>query len=152
MKTLEQFSEKTTRWAGSSWALGVAFLLTLCWIAAGPFFGFTDTWQLTYNTLSSVVTFLMVFVIQRDQNKQTLVLQTKLNELLAASRASNRLIDIEDLTEEEVRELHQRYQELSKKAARSDDPHQRTSVEHVSAVEAEAAKVTGKPAEREAAD
>jgi low affinity Fe/Cu permease len=152
MKVLEQLSERTTRWAGSSWALGVAFLLTLTWIAAGPFFGFTDTWQLTYNTLSSVVTFLMVFIIQRDQNKQTLVLQTKLNELLAASRASNRLIDIEDMTEEEVRELHKRYQELSKDAARSADPNKRTSVEHVSAVEAEAARVTGKAAEREAAD
>ncbi len=131
MKKLERLSECATRWAGSSWALGVAFLLTVSWIVAGPFFGFTDTWQLTYNTLSSVVTFLMVFVIQRDQNKQTLVLQTKLNELLAASRASNRLIDIEDLTEEEVRDLHRRYQELAKEKAASADPHQRTSVEHV---------------------
>jgi low affinity Fe/Cu permease len=149
MKALERLSEKTTRWAGSSWALGIAFLLTMIWISAGPFFGFTDTWQLTYNTLSSVVTFLMVFIIQLDQNKQTLVLQTKLNELLAASRASNRLIDIEDLTEEEVRELHRRYQELAKKAARADNPHTRTSVEHVSAFDAEAEKVTGKAAERE---
>ena len=146
MKALERLSEKTTRWAGSSWALGVAFLLTIAWIAAGPFFGFTDTWQLTYNTLSSVVTFLMVFIIQRDQNKQTLVLQTKLNELLAASQASNRLIDIEDMTEEDVRELHRRYQELAKTAARANDLHERTSVEHV---EAEADDVAGKAAERE---
>src|SRR5438094_43049 len=101
MKALEQFSERTTRWAGSSWALGVAFMSTVGWAVVGPFFHFSDTWQLSFNTLSSVVTFLMVFIIQRDQNKQTLVLQTKLNELLAASRASNRLIDIEDLTEEE---------------------------------------------------
>src|SRR5881275_2093580 len=106
MKSLEQLSEKTTRWAGSSWALGIAFLLTVGWIVSGPFFGFKDTWQLTYNTLSSVVTFLMVFIIQRDQNKQTLVLQTKINELLAATKASNRLIDIEDLTEAEVQKLH----------------------------------------------
>jgi low affinity Fe/Cu permease len=146
---MEQFSERATHWAGSSWSLCIAFLLTVCWISAGPFLGFTDTWQLTYNTLSSVVTFLMVFIIQRDQNKQTLVLQTKLNELLAASKASNRLIDIEDMTEEEVRDLHQRYQELSKTAARSADPNKRTSVEHVAAEEAEAEKVTGKPAERE---
>lgn len=150
MKWMEQVSERTTRWAGSSWALLIAFALTLCWIAAGPFLGFTDTWQLTYNTISSVVTFLMVFIIQRDQNKQTLVLQTKLNELLAASHASNRLIDIEDLTEEEVRELHCRYQELAKRAARSADPNKRTSVEHVSAVEAEAAKVTGEKTESKA--
>jgi low affinity Fe/Cu permease len=69
MKSLERFSEKTTQLAGSSWALGIAFLLTLIWVSAGPFFGFTDIWQLTYNTFSSVVTFLMVFIIQRDQKK-----------------------------------------------------------------------------------
>jgi low affinity Fe/Cu permease len=73
----------------------------------------------------------MVFVIQRDQNKQTLVLQTKLNELLAASKASNRLIDIEDLDEDEVRTLHERFQELAKSAARSGNPTKRTSVERV---------------------
>jgi low affinity Fe/Cu permease len=129
MKIFEQFSEKVTRWAGSSRALLIAFLVTAVWAVTGPLFHFTDTWQLTFNTLSSVVTFLMVFIIQRDQNKQTLVLQTKLNELLAASRASNLLIDIEDLTEEEVSKLHERYQELAKKAARANDPTERTSVE-----------------------
>jgi low affinity Fe/Cu permease len=149
MKALEQFSERATSWAGSSWALTTAFLLTLAWISAGPFFGFTDTWQLSYNTLSSVVTFLMVFIIQRDQNKQTLVLQTKLNELLAASKASNRLIDIEDMNEAVVQKLHKRYQELAKEEARAGDPNKRTSVEHVAAVEQEAEKVTGKAAERD---
>src|SRR4051812_47217997 len=133
MKSLEQFSEQATRWAGSSWALLFAFLATIGWAVSGPLFHFSDTWQLTFNTLSSVVTFLMVFVIQRDQNKQTLVLQTKMNELLAASRASNLLIDIEDLTEEEVRDLHGRYQELAKKVARADDPTKQTSIEHVRA-------------------
>jgi low affinity Fe/Cu permease len=152
MKLLERMSEKATWVAGTSWALLVSVLVTLAWFAMGPLFHFSDTWQLVYNTVTSVVTFVMVFIIQRDQNKQTLVLQTKLNELLAASQASNRLIAIENMTEEEVRELHQRYQELAKKAARSEDPNKRTSVEHVSAVEAEAAEVTGKAAEREAAD
>jgi low affinity Fe/Cu permease len=147
MKLLEQFSEKTTRWAGSSWALLLAALATVVWAILGPVFNFSDTWQITFNTISSVVTFLMVFVIQRDQNKQTLVLQTKLNELLAASKASNRLIDIERLTEDEVRKLHCRYQELAKLAASSPDPHKQMSVEHVSAVEAEAEKVTGKNAD-----
>src|SRR5947209_20302717 len=97
MKSLERFSEKTTRWAGSSWALGIAFLLTVLWVISGPFFGFTNTWQLSYNTLSSVVTFLMVFIIQRDQNKQTLVLLSKLNELLSASKVSNTLIHLQDI-------------------------------------------------------
>ncbi len=133
MKILEKLSEYTTRWAGSSWALLVAFLATFSWAVSGPLFGFSDTWQLTYNTLSSVVTFLMVFIIQRDQNKQTLVLQTKLNELLASSKASNRLIDIEDLTEEEVRELHQRFKVLAEKSATSGNPTKRTSVEKIRA-------------------
>jgi low affinity Fe/Cu permease len=131
MRVLEKLSEYATGWAGSSWALLIAFLLTMTWIVAGPFFGFTDTWQLTYNTLSSVVTFLMVFIIQRDQNKQTLVLQTKLNELLASSHASNRLIDIEDMTEEEVRAMHKRFQELAKEKARDSNPSEVTSIEQV---------------------
>jgi low affinity Fe/Cu permease len=133
VRTFEQISESTTRWAGSSWAFLTALAAVVLWITVGPVFHFSDTWQLVFNTISSVVTFLMVFIIQRDQNKQTLVLQTKLNELLAASKASNRLIDIEDLNEEAVRELHGRFQELAKKAARSWDPRKLTSVEHVNA-------------------
>jgi low affinity Fe/Cu permease len=129
VQAIERFSESTTRWAGSSWAFLVALASVLLWLAVGPLFHYSDTWQLVFNTISSVVTFLMVFVIQRDQNKQTLVLQTKLNELLAASRGSNRLIDIEDLTEEEVRELHGRFQGLAEEVARSGDPAWRTSVE-----------------------
>jgi low affinity Fe/Cu permease len=131
MKALEKFSEATTRGAGSSWAFLAAILSVLVWCALGPIFHFSDTWQLVFNTISSIITFLMVFVIQRDQNKQTLVLQTKLNELLAASKASNRLIDIEDLDEDEVRTLHERFQELAKSAARSGNPTKRTSVERV---------------------
>jgi low affinity Fe/Cu permease len=131
MNVFEQFTEKATRWAGGTGALLLAFASTFGWAVSGPLFHFSDTWQLTFNTLSSVVTFLMVFIIQRDQNKQTLVLQTKMNELLAASRASNRLIDIEDLTEDDVRRLHRRYQELAKKEARAGDPTEQTTVERL---------------------
>jgi low affinity Fe/Cu permease len=131
MKSLERFSERATVWAGSSGALLLAALATAVWAALGLSCHFSDTWQLTFNTISSVVTFLMVFVIQRTQNKQTLVLQTKLNELLACTRASRRLIDIEDLTEEEVNDLHKRYQELAKKEARAADPNEPTTVERV---------------------
>lgn len=129
MRELGKLSEWATRWAGSSWALLAAFVLTFTWALLGPICGFSDTWQLTYNTLSSAITFLMVFIIQRDQNKQTLVLQTKLNELLASGRASNRLIDIENLTEEEVREIHDRYQQLARRAARAKDPTEPCSIE-----------------------
>jgi low affinity Fe/Cu permease len=145
MKWMDNVTERATRMAGSSWALMGSVLVTLAWFAAGPFYHFSDTWQLYYNTITSIVTFVMVFIIQRDQNKQTLVLQTKLNELLAASQSSNRLIDIERLTEEEVRELQGRYQKIAKSAARSDDPHKRTSIDHVTANEADAEKVPGKP-------
>jgi low affinity Fe/Cu permease len=132
MKALERFTQRVTLWAGSSWALLLAVLSTLAWLAAGPVYHFSDTWQLTYNTFTSLVTFLMVFVIQRSQNKDSLVIHTKLNELLAATQASNRLIDLEDLTEDEVRALHERYQELAKRAARAADPARPTSIERLS--------------------
>ncbi len=112
-KALERFAVWTTNWVGSSWAFIFAFAITVIWLVTGPVFGFTDTWQLVMNTVSSIVTFLMVFLLQRSQNKESLAMQVKLNELLAASRgASNRLINIEDLSEEEVRDLHKRYKEI----------------------------------------
>jgi low affinity Fe/Cu permease len=98
-RALEQFAYKTTIWTGSSWAFLIATGLTLLWVISGPIFGFSDTWQLVMNTISSIVTFLMVFLIQRSQNKDSLAIQVKLNELIAATKgASNRLIDIEELT------------------------------------------------------
>jgi low affinity Fe/Cu permease len=112
-KALEHFAVWTTRWVGSSWAFMIAFTVTVIWLVTGPLFGFSDTWQLVMNTVSSIVTFLMVFLLQRSQNKGSLAMQVKLNELLAANRsASNRLINVEDLSEEEVRDLHQRYQQI----------------------------------------
>jgi low affinity Fe/Cu permease len=149
MRWMETVSERATQMAGSSWALMAAAGAILVWLAAGPAYGFSDSWMLIFGTITSVITFVMVFVIQRDQNKQTLVLQAKLNELLAASHSSNRLIAMENMTEGEVRELHGRFQELAKTAARSDDPRQRLSVEHVKADEAAVAEVTGKPAGRD---
>jgi low affinity Fe/Cu permease len=112
-KALERFAVWTTNWVGSSWAFMIAFAITLLWLITGPLFGFTDTWQLVMNTISSIVTFLMVFLLQRSQNKESLAMQVKLNELLAANRgASNRLINVENLSEEEVRDLHRRYQQI----------------------------------------
>jgi low affinity Fe/Cu permease len=110
---MEQLAHRTTMWAGRSWAFLIALGLTVLWLVSGPFFGFTDTWQLVMNTVSSIVTFLMVFLLQRSQNKDALAMQIKLNEIIAAlPRASNRLINIEDLPEAEVRELHEHYQKL----------------------------------------
>jgi low affinity Fe/Cu permease len=110
---LEGFSTLATRWTGSSTGFSVACAIIIVWCAAGPIFRFSDTWQLTINTATTIVTFLMVFLIQRSQNKDSLALQLKLNELVAAVEgASNRLIDIEDLSEEELEILHKHYQRL----------------------------------------
>lgn len=95
----------------------LAFLIVLGWAVTGPFFNYSDTWQLVINTGTTIITFLMVFIIQQSQNKDTAAIHLKLNELIASSdHASNRLIDIEDLTEEELRLLKSFYIKLSEKA------------------------------------
>jgi low affinity Fe/Cu permease len=116
-----------TRWAGSSWGFGLAAATVLVWAITGPIFGWSDTWQLVINTGTTIVTFLMVFLIQRTQNKDGMAIQLKLNELVAAVQgASNRLIDIEDLSEAELRTLHAHYQrlvEMSRKDAQLTSSH-----------------------------
>jgi low affinity Fe/Cu permease len=110
---LEQFARRVTTWTGSSWAFASAVGVIVIWTLTGPFFRFSDTWQLVINTGTTIVTFLMVFLIQRAQNKDAQAVHLKLNELVAALEgASSRLINVEDLTEEEVRTLHQHYQGL----------------------------------------
>ncbi|HVL12505.1 MAG TPA: low affinity iron permease family protein [Gemmata sp.] len=110
---LERASGAVTAWTGSSGAFAIAVLVILLWIVTGPLFGFSDTWQLVINTSTTIVTFLMVFLIQRTQNKDSHAIHLKLNELVAAIRgASNRLINVEDLTEEEVKILHLHYEKL----------------------------------------
>src|SRR5206468_7709272 len=96
----------------------LAFLIIIIWAITGPVFKFSDTWQLVINTGTTIITFLMVFVIQQSQNKDTIALQIKLNELIASSKdASNRLIDVEDLTPEELETLKKFYIQLAKLAA-----------------------------------
>jgi low affinity Fe/Cu permease len=113
----ERFSTAVTQWTGSSMAFALACTVIVAWIVTGPLFGFSDTWQLVINTGTTIVTFLMVFLIQRTQNKDSLALQLKLNELVAAmAGASNRLIDVEDLSEEELRQLHTFYMKLARMA------------------------------------
>ncbi|MCD6062822.1 MAG: low affinity iron permease family protein [Flavipsychrobacter sp.] len=98
----DNFSNKVTKATGSPIAFLVALAVILAWGVTGTIFGFSDTWQLIINTGTTIVTFLMVFIIQQSQNKDTIALHLKLNELIAASKnASNRLIDSEDLTEGE---------------------------------------------------
>jgi low affinity Fe/Cu permease len=127
---LERWSHAVTTWAGSSWAFGLAVLVILTWLVTGPVFGFSDTWQLVINTGTTIVTFLMVFLIQRTQNKDALAIQLKLNEIVAAiSGASNRLIDVESLDEAELERLHRHYHRLAALAKRDIDLRQSHSVE-----------------------
>ena len=129
-RTLERLSHVVTVWSGSSGAFGLAALVVVTWLVTGPIFQFSNTWQLVINTGTTIVTFLMVFLIQRAQNKESLALQLKLNELVAAVQgASNRLIDIEDLSEEELRVLHRYYKRLASMAKKDDDIRQSHSIE-----------------------
>jgi low affinity Fe/Cu permease len=111
---LENLAGGVAAWTGSSLAFGVALAVVIAWGLTGPIFHFSDTWQLVINTGTTIVTFLMVFLIQRAQNKDAQALHLKLNEIVAAVHgASNRLINVEDLTEEEIRLLHDHYERLS---------------------------------------
>jgi low affinity Fe/Cu permease len=110
---LEQFSLKATKATGTSMAFILALSVIIVWGITGPLFHYSDTWQLVINTSTTIVTFLMVFLIQRAQNKDAQAIHIKLNEIVAAVEgASNRLIDVEDLTEGEIETLHQHFQKL----------------------------------------
>jgi low affinity Fe/Cu permease len=118
----ERVAAAITRWTGSGSGFGVAAGTIIVWALSGPLFGWSDTWQLVINTGTTVVTFLMVFLIQRTQNREGLAIQLKLNEIVAAMQgASNRLIDVEDLSERELKALHLHFQRLAAMAARDDD-------------------------------
>ncbi len=110
---LERLSLKATKATGTSGAFVIALAVLIVWAISGPLFHFSDTWQLVINTGTTIVTFLMVFLIQRTQNKDALAIHLKLNEIVAAIEgASNRLVDVEDLTEDEIAVLHKHYQKL----------------------------------------
>jgi low affinity Fe/Cu permease len=118
----EAFASRATRWSGSVTAFMLALGLIAAWLVTGPLFGFSDTWQLVINTGTTIVTFLMVFLIQQTQNKDGLAMQLKLNELVAAMEgASNRLIAVERLTEAELRTLQAHYERLAAMAQEAAD-------------------------------
>jgi low affinity Fe/Cu permease len=112
-RTWERFAYRTTQLAGRPLTFGIAVAVVLLWLVTGPVFHFSDTWQLVINTGTTIITFLMVFLIQQTQNKDTKAIELKLNELVAAiGGASNRLIGIEDLSEAELDTLHRHYRKL----------------------------------------
>jgi low affinity Fe/Cu permease len=102
----------TARLAGKPVAFLTAVVLVIAWALTGPLFGYSDTWQLVINTSTTIVTFLMVFLIQHTQNRDTLALQVKLAELIIAMRgAENKVATVEDLSEEELEDLHAAYRD-----------------------------------------
>src|SRR5215471_4127654 len=127
---LEHLSSAATKWTGSTTALMCAAGIIVVWLVTGPLFRYSDTWQLAINTGTTIVTFLMVFLIQRSQNKESLAVQLKLNEIVAAVQgASNRLIDVEDLSERDLAVLHKFYRRLAAMAKQDDDLGKSHSVE-----------------------
>jgi low affinity Fe/Cu permease len=137
----DRLASRVTKITGSSGSFLTAFAIIIVWAVSGPFFGFSDTWQLVINTGTTIVTFLMVFVIQQSQNKDTTALQLKLNELIAATRgASNRLIDIEDLSDDELQVLKKFYVKLADLAAKETDILSTHSIDEASGIHQEKIK------------
>jgi len=126
----ERFANKFTRITGSTGAFITAFLIVIAWAASGPVFHYSENWQLVINTGTTIITFLMVFLIQKAQNKDALALQLKLNELVAAHEfASNRLVDIEHIPEEELKIIQKYYSKLSFLTKKDESLQQSHSIE-----------------------
>jgi low affinity Fe/Cu permease len=117
-----RLSKQASRAAGRPLAFVLALAVVLAWILTGPLFGFSDTWQLVINTGTTIVTFLMVFLIQNSQNRDTEAIQLKLDELIRATRgAHNALLDLEELEERELDAFRARYIALARHARERDD-------------------------------
>lgn len=126
----ERFANAMTAFTGSSTAFIAAVLIVVIWAVTGPLFNYSETWQLVINTGTTIITFLMVFLIQKSQNKDSKAIQLKLNELIAAhEKASNRMVDIEDLDEKELDDLHIFYEKLSDLADKESNIHESHSID-----------------------
>lgn len=137
-KIFDKFSTVITKATGSPAAFITAMSVIIVWGISGPLFDYSDTWQLVINTGTTIITFLMVFVIQQSQNKDTMALHLKLNELIASSeKASNHLIDIEDLTEDELAVLKKFYIKLSVLADKENDLHTSHSLDEAESIHKE---------------
>lgn len=119
-----------TKFSGSTVAFIAGISIVIVWAASGPFFGFSEIWQMVINTGTTIITFLMVFIIQRTQNKDSLAIQLKLNELIASIQgASNRLVDVEDISEDELEILRSHYQKLAQHIKKEKDINASHSIE-----------------------
>jgi low affinity Fe/Cu permease len=126
----ERFAISVTKATGSTGAFILAFILVLVWAISGPFFHYSENWQLVINTGTTIITFLMVFLIQKAQNKDSLAVQLKLNELVAAHEfASNRLVNVENLSEEELKIIQKYYSGLSRMTKKEESLQQSHSID-----------------------
>ena len=129
-RLFERLSESVAKWTGRTSAFASAAGIVVFWALLGPVFAYSNSWQLVINTGTTIVTFLMVFLIQRSQNKDALAIQLKLNELVAAMKgASNRLIDVEALSEDELWTLQTYYGQFALLAGKDADVSRSHSVE-----------------------
>ena len=143
----ERFSEWAVRATGSSTAFLLAVGIIIAWGVSGPLFDFSETWQLVINTGTTIITFLMVFLIQKTQNKDSKAIHLKLNELIASNAGcSNRMVDIEDITESELDQLHKFYQKLADLAKKDNDIHMSHSIDAAEESSLKKSKVRKKPA------
>ena len=131
---LARLATSATVWTGTTAAFVCAALIIIIWVLVGPIFHWSDTWQLVINTGTTIVTFLKVFLIQRSQNKDALAVQLKLDEIVAALEgASNRLISVEDLSENDLKVLRIHYQRLAEMAKKESDLTESHSIEEAEA-------------------
>ncbi len=126
----ERFAISVTRATGSTAAFILAFFVVLVWAISGPFFHYSENWQLVINTGTTIITFLMVFLIQKAQNKDSLAIQLKLNELVAAHEfASNRLVNVENMSEEDLKVIQKYYAGLSSLTKKEESLRQSHSID-----------------------
>jgi low affinity Fe/Cu permease len=115
------FAQRSSAMLGSAWAFSIAVLVILVWLVTGPMFHFSDTWQLIINTATTVVTFLMVFLIQNTQNRDAKAMHLKLDELIRAIKgARNELVDLENLSDEELKKLEEQFRRMRKRAEKDE--------------------------------
>ena len=126
----ERFAGQVMRATGSTSAFIAALVIVIAWAVSGPFFHYSETWQLVINTGTTIITFLMVFLIQKAQNKDSLAIQLKLDELVAAHEfASNRLVNVENMSEEDLKVIQKYYSNLSKMTEKEESIHQSHSID-----------------------
>jgi low affinity Fe/Cu permease len=114
------FANRTAEWVGTPWAFALALALIVVWAASGPSFGYSDTWQLVVNTTTTIITFLVVFLIQNTQNHDSRALHLKLDELLrAVKEARTNLVDLEELPDEDIARLEREFRKLRADGAQS---------------------------------